>query len=141
MILCDEAIMSLFDETIPDTLMHDLRAKDIETKELAHYILQNYHKMRGRDYVKSLMSKIHSAAKQRNSLRDGLAAVAKQPKASKSKQKRSLEQDDEEDAAQLSIEQEERQHEEELQKLLEDEFEEHYESDEDEESNVPAIFF
>uniref|UniRef100_A0A7S3JZC2 Uncharacterized protein n=1 Tax=Aureoumbra lagunensis TaxID=44058 RepID=A0A7S3JZC2_9STRA len=89
MILSDEAIMSLFDETIPDTLMHDLRAKDNETRQLAHYILQNFHRMRG----------------------------------------------------QLSIEQDERQREEEVRKQVEDEFEKLYETDEDEEWNVPAIFF
>jgi len=73
-----EPTLSLFRATIPHDALADRGESHALTKALAGHLLTCYHKMRGRDFVKQVMSNLKSAsaAQNGNSHRDRLAATS-----------------------------------------------------------------
>ena len=81
-LVAHEPTMRLFSATLPDGAL-DVGDSPAQAKELAGHLLTCYHKMRGRDFVKQMLSNLKSASAEqnRNSHRDRLAAISTAAKA------------------------------------------------------------
>mmetsp|Transcript_20296 Transcript_20296/g.62750 ORF Transcript_20296/g.62750 Transcript_20296/m.62750 type:complete len:185 (-) Transcript_20296:862-1416(-) len=75
-LVAHEPALEPFRATIPCDALKDLDESRALVLALAGHLLVCYHRMRGRDFVKQVMSNLKSATQNRNSHRDRLAAIS-----------------------------------------------------------------